>query len=60
MQWEQSGKTDAYMKGAARAREILADHKPEPLDADVNKQLQAIVEKYDAMAAAGLKKAPAT
>jgi trimethylamine--corrinoid protein Co-methyltransferase len=58
-QWEQSGKTDAYMKGAARAREILADHKPEPLDADVDRQLQAIVEKYDAMAAAGLTEAPA-
>ena len=59
-QWEENGKTDAYMKGAERAREILADHRPEPLDDDVNRQLQAIIEKYDAMAAAGLTEAPAT
>lgn len=57
-QWEEAGKRDAYQNGAAAAREILADHKPEPLEADIREQLQVIVERYDQMAAAGLTEAP--
>lgn len=57
-QWIDGGGTDAYTKGVARAREVLAGHTVEPLDDDINEQLQAIIAKYDAMAAAGLKQAP--
>jgi trimethylamine---corrinoid protein Co-methyltransferase len=57
-QWVADGGTDAYFRGVARAREVLAGHKVEPLDDDVNKQLQTIITRFDDMAAAGLKQAP--
>jgi trimethylamine--corrinoid protein Co-methyltransferase len=45
--WKASGGSDLYSRAAKEAREIVAGHKPEPLDADVLRRLQAIVEAAD-------------
>lgn len=46
--WEADGRPDFYEKGRARARQILAEHEVEPLDADVQAELRAIVARADA------------
>ena len=46
-EWQADGATDTYARAHARALEILETHRPEPLDADVAKQLRAIVERAD-------------
>ena len=45
--WKASGGSDLYTRASEKAREIVADHKPEPLDPHVLKRLQAIVEAAD-------------
>jgi trimethylamine--corrinoid protein Co-methyltransferase len=35
-EWEADGATDAWLRAKARARKILAEHQPAPLDAEVD------------------------
>ena len=39
-EWEADGATDMYTRASAKAREIIEDHKPEPLPDDVAKQMR--------------------
>ncbi len=46
--WEiEAGGKDCAQRAAEKAREILNEHKPEPLDADVKAQLRKIVESAE-------------
>ncbi len=42
--WEKSGAEDAAVRARKRAREILQDYQPEPLDRSVQARLSEIVE----------------
>ena len=45
--WERRGGTDMYTRAMEKAKALLADHRPEPLPADVLKQIRTIVDKAD-------------
>jgi trimethylamine---corrinoid protein Co-methyltransferase len=45
--WQADGGTSLADRAAAKAREILENYQPEPVDADVAKQMRAIVEAAD-------------
>ncbi len=42
--WEQLGGSDIYQRATEKARDILENHKPEPLPKDVLSTLRSIVE----------------
>jgi trimethylamine--corrinoid protein Co-methyltransferase len=46
-EWEARGSTSLYERALARAREILAEHQPEPLPADVRQRIRDIVATAD-------------
>ena len=46
--WEQAGSKDIQAKAKERLNEILASHHPKPLEPDVQKKIQAIVDRADA------------
>ena len=45
--WEESGSKDIQARAKDRLKEILSTHQPKPLDPDVKKKLQEIVENAD-------------
>jgi trimethylamine--corrinoid protein Co-methyltransferase len=45
--WERRGATDMYQRAMEKAKELLADHHPEPLPDDVLRQVRGIVDKAD-------------
>jgi trimethylamine--corrinoid protein Co-methyltransferase len=45
--WEARGGTDMYQRALVKARDILEDHRPEPLPDDVLRQIRGIVEDND-------------
>ncbi len=45
--WEAEGGKDAAQVAAEKARQILNDHKPEPLPSDVKSQIRKIVESAE-------------
>ena len=45
--WESRGATDLYTRCHAKAKDILAEHRPEPLPDDVAQRIRAIVEETD-------------
>lgn len=45
--WRAGGERDARARALARAREILADHRPEPLPNAVVKEIRRIVDQAD-------------
>jgi trimethylamine--corrinoid protein Co-methyltransferase len=51
--WRQAGGMDAYARAQAKAMQILAEHRPEPLPADVLAQMRRIVEDADRAAGVG-------
>jgi len=46
-EWQSDGATDLYARSQAKAREIIETHVPEPLDADVVKEMRAFVARAD-------------
>ena len=46
-EWRLAGEPDMYSKACEKARQILAEHKPEPLDPDVAKEIRKIVAGAD-------------
>ena len=46
--WEGDGAPDFYLKGRARAQQLLAEHEVEPLDGDVLAEIRSIVADADA------------
>ena len=51
--WEETGSPDMYSRAQARARDLLENHHPEPLPADVRQRIRAIVDARDREAAGG-------
>jgi len=49
--WEAAGARDAYEVAGEAARQILAEHRPEPLPDDVLAQIDAVVREADERAA---------
>jgi trimethylamine--corrinoid protein Co-methyltransferase len=49
-EWEADGALDMKARATAKAREILAEHRPEPLPNDVLVELAAIVARAEASA----------
>ena len=45
--WQARGASDLYGRCRAKAREILAEHHPEPLPGDVQQRIRTIVEETD-------------
>ena len=45
--WEEAGSKDIQARAKDRLKEILSTHQPKPLDPDVQKKLQEIVENAD-------------
>jgi trimethylamine---corrinoid protein Co-methyltransferase len=45
--WERRGATDMYQRAMEKAKDLLANHHPEPLPDDVYKQVRSIVDKAD-------------
>jgi len=45
--WQTAGATTAYERALEKARWILANHRPEPLPADVLAQIRQIVERTE-------------
>jgi len=45
--WEARGGTDLYARCHAKAKDILAEHHPEPLPTDVQQSIRRIVEDTD-------------
>ena len=45
--WETEGASDLALRSRDRALELLEEHRPEPIDADVAAQMHAIVEAAD-------------
>jgi trimethylamine--corrinoid protein Co-methyltransferase len=43
--WEATGRPEPGDRARERARAILAEHEPEPLDEDVDRELRAIVDR---------------
>jgi trimethylamine--corrinoid protein Co-methyltransferase len=50
--WESRGSSDLYATCLAKARDIMREHRPEPLDGDVAARIHAIVEETDREAGA--------
>ena len=46
-EWQSDGATDLYARSRAQAREIIENHRPEPLDDDVVRQMRAFVQAAD-------------
>lgn len=46
-EWEEAGSPGAYDKALTRARDILENHEPEPLPADVQQRIRDIVDRED-------------
>jgi Trimethylamine:corrinoid methyltransferase len=46
-EWQSDGATDLYARSQAKAREIIETHVPEPLDADIVKEMRAFVAQAD-------------
>ena len=46
-EWQSDGATDLYARSQAKAREIIETHVPEPLDADIVKEMRAFVTRAD-------------
>ena len=46
-EWQSDGATDLYTRSRATAREIIENHRPEPLDADIVKEMRAFVQAAD-------------
>jgi trimethylamine--corrinoid protein Co-methyltransferase len=46
--WEEQGATDLYARSLEKAREVLHEHRPEPVPEDVAARIHAIVEETDA------------
>lgn len=46
-EWEKAGKTDIYQRAWGKARDILENHKPEPLPAEVLKKIRSIVQETE-------------
>jgi len=46
-EWEADGSTDLYTRCAAKAREIIETHHPEPVDPAVVEEIRAIVARAD-------------
>ena len=44
---QSDGATDLYTRSRAQAREIIENHRPEPLDDDVVRQMRAFVQAAD-------------
>lgn len=47
-EWEQSGGSDIYQRASEKARDILENHKPEPLPDNVLAAMRSIVEDAEA------------
>jgi len=47
-EWEKEGKTDIYQRACEKARDILENHKPEPLPDNVLTTMRSIVEEAEA------------
>jgi len=47
-EWEQSGGSDIYQRATEKARDILENHKPEPLPDNVLATMRSIVEDAEA------------
>ena len=45
--WEARGSMDLYTQAREKARDILREHRPEPLPVDVAARIHAIVEETD-------------
>jgi trimethylamine---corrinoid protein Co-methyltransferase len=45
--WEARGATDLYTRARETARDIIREHRPEPLPADVAARIHAIVQETD-------------
>jgi trimethylamine--corrinoid protein Co-methyltransferase len=52
-EWQQAGGRDAYVRARAKAKQILEEHRPEPLPAEVLAQMRRIVEEADRAAGVG-------
>ena len=46
-EWQSDGATDLYARSQAKAREIIETHVPEPLAADIVKEMRAFVAQAD-------------
>lgn len=47
-EWERSGSSDIYQRASEKARDILENHKPEPLPDNVLATMRSIVEDAEA------------
>jgi trimethylamine---corrinoid protein Co-methyltransferase len=47
-EWAADGATDMYSRARLKAQEILESHQVEPIDADIQKQMRALVAAADA------------
>ena len=45
--WEERGSSDLYVRCHEKARDVLAEHRPEPVPDDVARRVRAIVEETD-------------
>jgi len=50
--WQERGSRDLYAEALEKARDIVAEHTPEPLPDDVAARIRAIVEETDRVAGA--------
>jgi trimethylamine--corrinoid protein Co-methyltransferase len=46
-EWEARGSTDLHTRCLAKAREVIAEHRPAQVDDDVKARIHAIVEETD-------------
>jgi len=46
-EWEMDGSTDLYSRSLERAKDLVENHKVEPLPSDVADEIQAIVTKVE-------------
>ncbi len=58
-EWEERGASDLYVRCHETARDVLAEHRPEPVPDDVARRVRAIVEETD-RAAGVVAPAPAS
>ena len=47
-EWITDGATDMYARARLEAQEVLTNHAVEPIDADIQKQMRALVDAADA------------
>ena len=45
--WKAAGATDSYAKAAEKTRDILQNHKPDPLPDKVLKDIQTIIRETE-------------